>query len=124
MHNTWLWHSHFFPHDTPFPNIKTIDFLHQAATDIVDILKNPPSTTTPSLSAGDPVRNALLTLATQLKKIDHIQEDKYNMDHKKIQSTEATKEETVPRTKKPLNTEESPRVEKKRQPQNKQQYQK
>ena len=66
----------FFPHDTPFPKIKTIDFLHQAATDIVDILKNPPSTTTPSLAAGYPVRNALLTLTTQLKNIDHIQENK------------------------------------------------
>ena len=102
----------FFHHDTPFPKIKTIDFLHQAATDIVDILKNPPSTTPPSLASGDPVINELLTLATQLNNIDHIQENKYNMDHKKLQYTAATREATVPITKKSLNTEASPRVEK------------
>ena len=50
----------FFPHDTPFPKIKTIDFLQQESTDIVDILKNPPSTKKTSLAAGDPVINALL----------------------------------------------------------------
>ena len=32
----------------------------------------PPSTTTPSLAAGDPVRNALLTLATQLNRVQAI----------------------------------------------------
>ena len=51
-----------------------MDFLKQAATDIITILTNPPSTTTPSLEAGDPVRNALLTLATQLHRIDTIPE--------------------------------------------------
>ena len=65
----------FFPTDTPFPRIKTKDFLHQAATDIVDILNQPPSTTTPSLEAGDPIRNALLTLAKQLKRIENIPAD-------------------------------------------------
>ena len=59
----------FFPTHVPFPEIKLDDFLRQAATDIITILTSPPSTTTPSLEAGDPVRNALLTLATQLKRI-------------------------------------------------------
>ena len=48
------------------------DFLEQAATDIVTILTEPLSTTTPSLQAGDHMRNALLTLATQLQQIDTI----------------------------------------------------
>ena len=64
----------FFPTNVPFPQGKLVDFLKQAAVDIITILTDPPSTTTPSLQAGDPVRNALLTLATQLKRIDTIPE--------------------------------------------------
>ena len=102
-------------------------------------MKNPPSTTTPSLSAGYPVRNALLTLETQLKKIDHIQEKNatwitknYNLrqPQEKQQCQEqknslnmeasprvektpaASRAATVPRITKSLNTEASPRVEK------------
>ena len=56
----------FFPTNIPFPQVKLDDFLRQAATDIITILTKPPSSTTPSLQSGDPVRNALLTLATQL----------------------------------------------------------
>ena len=62
----------FFPHDIPFPAIKTDDYLKQAVKDIITILTKPPSSTTPSLSTGDPVRNALLKLATQLKRIESI----------------------------------------------------
>ena len=65
-------HSQFFPHDIPFPAITTDDYLKQAAEDIITILTAPPSPTTPSLSAGDPVRNALLEIATQLKRIEAI----------------------------------------------------
>ena len=57
----------FSPTSVLFPQIKLKDFLKQAATDIIIILTQPPSATTPSLQAGDPVRNALLTSATQLK---------------------------------------------------------
>ena len=62
----------FFPASVLFPKIKLEDFLKQAATDIITILTQPPSTTTPSLQAEDPVRNVLLTLATQLKRIEPI----------------------------------------------------
>ena len=62
----------FIPHDIPFPKITTDDYLKQAADDIISILTRPPSSTTPSLSAGDPVRNALLELATQLNRIESI----------------------------------------------------
>ena len=55
--------SHFFPPQS-FPQIKLEDFLKQAATDIITLLTNPPSTTTPSLEAGDPVRNALFSHPT------------------------------------------------------------
>ena len=62
----------FFPTTIPFPQVKLDDHLKQAASDIITILTQPPSTTIPSLQAGDPVRNALLTLATQLKRIEPI----------------------------------------------------
>ena len=57
----------FFPSSIPFPEVKLEDFLRQTASDIISILRLQPSTTKPSLQAGDPVRNALTTLATQLK---------------------------------------------------------
>ena len=59
----------FFPKNVPFPEIKLEYFLRQAAEDIVTILTLLPSTTAPSLEAGDPFQNALLTLATQLKRV-------------------------------------------------------
>ena len=51
------------------PEVKLEDFLWQAASDIISILTLPPSTKAPSLAAGDPVRNTLVTLATQLDRI-------------------------------------------------------
>ena len=62
----------FFPTSALFPKIKIENFLKQAATDIITIITQPPSNTTPSLQAGDPVRNALLTLTTQLKRVEPI----------------------------------------------------
>ena len=64
----------FFPTTIPFPEIKLQHFLRQAASDIIFILTPPPSTTTPSLQDGNPLRNALVTLATQLNRIDNIPE--------------------------------------------------
>ena len=62
----------FYPSRIPFAEVKLEDFLRQAASDIISILTLSPSRTTPSLQAGDPVRNVLTTLATQLKRIEHI----------------------------------------------------
>ena len=62
----------FFPTVVPFPEVKLRDYLKQAATDIVTLLARPPSSTVPILTEGDPVRNALLTLATQLNRIENI----------------------------------------------------
>ena len=62
----------FIPHTIPIPEVNLTDFLRQAASDIVTILTHPPSSTVPSLQAGDPVRNALVTLATQLQRIQNI----------------------------------------------------
>ena len=59
----------FFPHDVPFPEISLKEHLVQAAQDIVSILSNPPPTTAPSLQAGYPVQNALLDIATQLRRV-------------------------------------------------------
>ena len=65
----------FFPTTIPFPKVTLTDFLKQATSDIVTILIQLPSTTTPYLEAEDPVHNALMTLATQLKRIDNIPTD-------------------------------------------------
>ena len=62
----------FFPHAIPFPEVRIDDYLRQAAIDIIDILTNPPPTTLPTLQAGDETRNALLKIATQLKRVDSI----------------------------------------------------
>ena len=52
--------------------MKLEDHLRQAASGIIIILTQPLSTTTPSLEAGDPVCSALVTLPTQLNRIEHI----------------------------------------------------
>ena len=62
----------FFPHEIPFPQVRLQDHLKQAAEDIITILTQPPKNTVPSLRAGDPVRNALLDIAAQLKRVDDI----------------------------------------------------
>ena len=62
----------FFPTTVPFPQVTVTDFLKQAASDISTILTQPPSTNIPTLKAGDPVRNALLDLSTQLQRIDQL----------------------------------------------------
>ena len=62
----------FIEHTIPIPQTTIDDYLRQAASDIITILSNPPSTTAPSLSAGDPVRNALVELSKQLKRAEPI----------------------------------------------------
>ena len=47
-----------YPTVIPFPKVK-IEKLRQTAADIITVLTDPPSTTTPSLQAVDPVRNGL-----------------------------------------------------------------
>ena len=43
--------------------MKLEDFLRQTATDLVHLLKNPPSSIVPGLQAGDPTYNALRDIA-------------------------------------------------------------
>ena len=62
----------FFPTVIPYPEVKIDDFLRQAATDIITILTTSPSTTTPSLQAGDVTKNALLDIATILHRADDL----------------------------------------------------
>ena len=50
----------------PFPKINTNDYLRQAAKDIITILTEPLTSTTPSLETGDETRNGLLKLASLL----------------------------------------------------------
>ena len=56
------------PHAIPIPEVKLTDHLRQAASDIVSILQTPPSTTSMSLEAGDPTRNALQKIAEILER--------------------------------------------------------
>ena len=57
----------FFPKQIPFPQISTEDYLLQAATDILTVLKNPPPSL-PSLTFGDATRNAIDHLARLLQR--------------------------------------------------------
>ena len=59
----------FIPHVVPVPETNLEDFLRQAAGDIVHLLTQPPSNLYPSLKAGDPIRNTLVELSTQLGSI-------------------------------------------------------
>ena len=61
----------------PFPKVNMKYFLRQAATDIITMLTDPPSTTTPSLQAGDPIKNTLLQLATLLQRVENITDPKF-----------------------------------------------
>ena len=56
----------------PFPKVTIEDFLKQAATDIVQILSQPPSSGVPTLEAGSSTRNELLKLADILQRAEKI----------------------------------------------------
>ena len=60
----------FFPHEVPFPKVTLKEHLIQAADNIVSILTKPPSITVPNLQAGEQVQNALLDIATQLRRVE------------------------------------------------------
>ena len=66
----------FFPKSIPFPKVSADDFLKQAATDIINILSHPPSTTTLSLQIGDETRNGLVKVAKALNRVEKIPENK------------------------------------------------
>ena len=99
----------FIPTVLPFLQVTITDHLKQAATDIVTILTSPPSTTVPSLKAGDPTQNALLELATQLQQIEPIPAESATQPPPSNPTIiqQPTKETTLPRVKEGL-----PRVEK------------
>ena len=66
----------FFPKSIPFPQISAEDYLKQAATDIINILSLPPSTTTFSLQLGDETKNGLVKIAQALNRVEKIPENK------------------------------------------------
>ena len=57
----------FSPKTTPFPRVLTDDYLWQAATDLVDILRSPKKNI-PSLTYGSPTTNAYIHIAQILKR--------------------------------------------------------
>ena len=62
----------FFLHEIPFPRVTLNDHLKQAASDIISILSKPPSSTVPSLMAGESTKNALLEIAKLLHRAEPI----------------------------------------------------
>ena len=58
-----------FLYPTPFPKTNLKDYLKHAGSEIVAILTNIPSVSTPELQAGDPTRNELLELVTVLQRV-------------------------------------------------------
>ena len=56
----------FFPQDIPFPKTTSEDYLLQSASDILAILKSPP-TSLPYLHYGDATKNALVQLSHLIK---------------------------------------------------------
>ena len=60
----------FFPSSIPFPETKLNDFLKQAAGDIITLLTQLLSITTPTLQAGDDTKKVLLDLAKILNRAD------------------------------------------------------
>ena len=64
----------FLPHKVPFPKLNLQDHLTQAADNIITVLTQPTNYTTLSLREGDPIRNALLDIAQQLKRVENIPE--------------------------------------------------
>ena len=63
--------------------------MTQAAEDIIIILTQPPNSTAPSLREGDPICNALLDIAQQLKRVENIPEPTAAVQQSKNQ-TDAT----------------------------------
>ena len=56
----------FIPKAVNFPEVTIVDFLKQAATDIITLLKHPPNPMIPSLQAGSNLHNAIYILASLL----------------------------------------------------------
>ena len=103
----------FIPNIIPLPQTNIDSYLRQAASDIVSILTKPPSTTYPSLSAGDPVRNALLELATQLGRAEPIGTETSTPQLHKSTSSNVIEEEATPRVQ---HGNQPPRVQQGNQP--------
>ena len=81
----------FLPKHIKFPEVHLHDFLHQAATDILSLIHNSPSTTVPSLAQGDETKNALLQIACLLNRnnnsiatLNNIKQDFQQALHKYI----------------------------------------
>ena len=101
----------------PFPEVRITDLLYQAASDIIDILTNPPSTTTPSLAAGDPTRNALLKLATELRQVDKLPTpEKATGNLKKGYEQLTPSSPPIPASSPRVHQQQSPRVREKSSP--------
>ena len=79
----------FLPHEVPFPKVNLQDHLTQAAEEIITILTQPSNSTTPRLREGDPIRNSLLDIAQQLKRVENILEPAAALQQSKNQ-TDAT----------------------------------
>ena len=64
----------FIPNKIQFPEVKLKDFLIQAAMNIITILTQPKKKSILTLEEKDPIRNALLQIAEQLKRVEKLLE--------------------------------------------------
>ena len=60
----------FLPHKIPFPKVTVEDYLCQAVTDIVSLLKVPPASTLPTLQYGNSTLNAFRQIANALNRAE------------------------------------------------------
>ena len=103
----------FHPHLPNYPSIAVDDYLKQTAGDLVELLKNPPDTTTMSLETGNTVRNALIKVATALSPQEtQLSSTKNNVSVPRVDipiiptpvtSTSQTDDATFPRVELPTN---------------------
>ena len=65
----------FFPHQIPFPEVTTDEYLKQAALDIITLLTDPPPSMIPTVQAGDETKGAILDLAKLLHRTSYNESD-------------------------------------------------
>ena len=77
----------FIPHEIQIPKVMLTDHIKQAADDLITLLTAPPSNLVACLQEGDPVRNTLLDIVTQLKRAQPIEEPPSQDDaHVRVES--------------------------------------
>ena len=89
----------FIPTTIPISEVLLQDHLKQVASEIVELLKHPLSTTSPSLRAGDERNKALTHLSTIPDNVELLSAQYQKVDNKKMQQTRVLHKNVVTRNK-------------------------